>query len=62
MDDAVIIKRTEVNLDGECVVISLACATSYEAVVLYEHIVDCLDKRVPFSVRIGDEATDGVRH
>ena len=55
-----IIRRTEVNLDHERVTLELTCATSYEAIVLYEHIVACLEKRVPFSVRIGDEVNEAT--
>jgi hypothetical protein len=48
----VVSKRIGVTLEDKRVVIEFTFADPYEAIVFYEHIVDCLDKEIGFSLRI----------
>lgn len=46
-------KKLSVTRDNGHVVIDITCDDPYAAVVLYEHVVECLDTGAGFAVNIG---------
>jgi len=56
-----IIKYTEVKLDRDRVMFDFKCSDAYEAVVLFEHITDCLSRGIGFTINMESDPNKALR-